>query len=119
MLQKIFILKGKNFTDLDQLNIYNYPADVITINNTDLISKIIYGHDHGDIIQKYRNGKNGVNSKNKKGSYIIDSPVPQVIDDLNIFTSCINGKIIIGLIFDEDDNPFDFKEIFQDLLNEV
>jgi len=124
LLTHIFLLIGKNFQDLDSLNIYNYPEEIITISNTDLISKIIYGHDLGDIIQKYRNGKNGINSNNfhaqkKKGSCIIDSPVPQVIDDLNIYTTCIDGKNIIGLIFDKTDNPFDYKEIFEELLNEV
>ena len=118
MLYNTFILVGKNFEELDGLAIYNYPDEIITINNTDLISKIIYGHDLGDIIQKYRNGKNGIHSNNNC-KCIIDSPVPQVIDELNIFTTCINGKIIIGLIFDKEDNPFDYKEIFEDLLNEV
>jgi small GTP-binding protein len=38
---------------------------------------------------------------------------------LNIYSSCINEKIIIGLIFDSDDNPYDYKDIFQELLNEL
>ena len=121
MLYNIFLFKGKNFQDLDGLNIYNYPDEIITIDNTDLIGKIIYGHDHGDIIQKYRNGKNGnkTHGQNRNQSCIIDSPVPQVIDDLNIFTSCINGKVMIGLIFDKEDNPYDYREIFEEILNEV
>jgi small GTP-binding protein len=116
-------LGGKNFQDLDGLNIYNYPTDQIKIENKDLISKIIYGHDHGDLIQKYRNGKKApiYNESQRTTGYrcIIDTPVPQFINDLNIYTTCINGKIIIGLIFDKDDNPYDYKQIFEELLHEL
>ena len=109
--------------DLDQLNIYSYPNEIITIDNKDQISKIIYGHDHGDLIHKYRNHKSNGNSRPIKSNnnylYLIDTPVPQRINNLNIYTTCINGKIIIGLIFDEDDNPYDYKDIFEELLNET
>ena len=124
MLQNIFLFKGKNFQELSNLNIYNYPEDFITINHKDLISKIIYGHDQADLIKQYRTGKtklertNNVRNNEEK-QWIIDTPVPQVINDLNIYTSCINGKNIIGLIFDKDDNPFDYKEVFETLLNEI
>ena len=123
MLTHIFLFKGKNFQDLDQLNIYSYPDEIITIDNKDQISKIIYGHDHGELIQKYRNHKLNGNSRPLKNNNnfpcIIDTPVPQRINNLNIYTTCINGKIIIGLIFDEDDNPYDYKDIFEELLNET
>jgi small GTP-binding protein len=123
LLTHIFLFKGKNFQDLDQLNIYGYPNEIITIDNKTQISKIIYGHDHGDLIHKYRNHKANGNSRqvksNKNHLYLIDTPVPQRMNDLNIYTTCINGKIIIGLIFDEDDNPYDYKDIFEELLNET
>ncbi|MHA1292570.1 MAG: ADP-ribosylation factor-like protein [Promethearchaeota archaeon] len=114
---------GKNFQDLDRLNIYNYPEDIIKIDDKDLISKIIYGHDHGDLIRKYRESKKKSRAKHNNQSnlftFIIDSPVPQFINKLNILTTCINGKIIIGLIFDRKDNPIDYKGIFEELINEL
>ncbi len=122
MLNNIFLLGGKNFQDLDALNIYNYPFDLISIEDKDLLSNIIYGHDHGDLIQKYRNGKKNPDhsqyTAKEHFQSIIDTPVPQVINDLNVYTTCINGKIIIGLIFDKDDNPYDYKQIFEELLHE-
>ncbi len=132
MLNNIFLFQGKNFHNLDQLDIYSYPEEIIKKNsNTDNIRKIIYGHDHGYLIQQNRtrnstpnnhynpNNNYNLNNNFKKNQYIIDTPVPQVIDDLNIYTTCINRKIIIGLIFEKDDNPYDYKDIFEELLNEL
>ena len=119
MLNNIFLFEDKDFNDLDQLNIYSYPVEIISIENKDQISKIIYGHDHEDIIHKYRAHKiNGKNSNNLI-FFKIDTPVAQKIDDLNIYTTCINGKVVIGLIFEKDDNPYDYKSIFEDTLNEL
>ncbi|TFG06858.1 MAG: GTP-binding protein [Promethearchaeota archaeon] len=123
MLNNIFLFIGKNFQDLDHLNIYNYPNDAITIQDADLVSKIIYGHDHGDLIHKTKINSSQDPQKYdniyKNHHYKIDRPVPQVIDGLNIYTSCVNNKVIIGLIFNEDDNPYDYKDVFVELLNEL
>ena len=121
MLSNIFLLKGKNFHDLDDLDIYSYPNDILKNANSDFIRKVIFGHDHSVIIENYRNGHNSPNQKETQSLkyFAIDSPVPQVIDDLNVYTSCINSKMIIGLIFEKDDNPYDYKEIFEDLLSEM
>ena len=122
LLSNIFLFKGKNFQDLDQLNIYSYPNDIITIDDTDQLSKIIYGHDHGDLIHRYRTRKSISKSNNKNNNkylYLIDTPVAQILDGFNIYTTCVNGKIIIGLILDKEDNPYDYKEIFEELLNEL
>ncbi|MFX1394205.1 MAG: ADP-ribosylation factor-like protein, partial [Promethearchaeota archaeon] len=122
MLYNIFLLKNKNFQDLDQLDIYSYPNDIITIDDKDQINKIMYGHDHGDLIHKYKIRKSEIKSSNTKNNYhpyLIDTPVPQIINHHNIYTTCINGKIIIGLIFEKKDNPYDYKEIFEELLNEL
>jgi len=122
LLYNIFLLKGKNFQDLDQLDIYSYPNDIITIDDKDQINKVMYGHDHGDLIHKYRIRKSESkysNIKNNHNPYLIDTPVPQIINNHNIYTTCINGKIIIGLIFEKEDNPYDYKEIFEELLNEL
>ena len=123
MLQNIFVFKGKNFQDLDNLNIYNYPEELITLKNEDLIGKIIYGHDIGDITRKYRESKGSLSTNNHRTNsieeYIIDTPIAQIINDLNIYTSCLNGRIIIGLIFEKDDNPYDYRNIFEELLHEL
>ncbi|MHA1670314.1 MAG: ADP-ribosylation factor-like protein [Promethearchaeota archaeon] len=103
MLSNIFLLKGKNFHDLDDLDIYSYPNDILKNNNSDFIRRVI---------KNYRN-------EPSLKQFSLDPPIPQIIDDLNVYTSCINSNIIIGLVFDHDDNPYDYKEIFEDLLYEM
>ena len=123
MLTNIFLFIGKNFQDLNQLNIYEYPIDIINFDDKDQISKVIYGHDHGELISKAKMQSSQFSPSNylntTTGLYLIDTPVPQIIDGLNIYTSCINGKIIIGLVFDKDDNPYDYRDIFNELLYEL
>lgn len=119
MLKNIFLLKGKNLTDLERLNIFNYPSTILTIEDKDLIRKIVFEHDHNTLIQKY-----SLRIKNKDTvpktitPYIIDDPVHQEINHYNILTTCLNGKIIIGLIFEQNDNPYDYKDIFTELLHD-
>jgi len=123
LLNNIFLFIGKNLQDLNQLNIYTYPQDIINIDNKDQISKIIYGHDQGDLVLNSKNPQSQRsptnNTSNNANLYKIDTPIPQIIDGLNIYTSCINGKIIIGLVFDKEDNPYDYQDIFKELLNEL
>ncbi|MFW9998655.1 MAG: ADP-ribosylation factor-like protein [Candidatus Hodarchaeota archaeon] len=108
MLHNIFLFRGKKFQDLADLNIYSYPSDIISIKDKILVNKIIKEHDKKDIPQQ-----------SPLNNFKIDEPIAQFINNLNLYTSCINGKIIIGLIFDNEDNPYDYKEIFKDLLNEI
>jgi len=123
LLTNIFLFIGKNFQDLNQLNIYGYPNDIIKFDEKDQISKVIYGHDHGELVSKAKTRSSQFSPSNNlnttTGLYLIDTPVPQIIDGLNIYTSCINGKIIIGLVFDKDDNPYDYRDIFNELLYEL
>ena len=107
-MHNIFLFKGNKIRDLEDLNIYSYPNEIIKIKEKILVNKIIKEHDKVDIKQQ----KDAHN-------FIIDEPIAQFVDDLNIYTSCINGKIIIGLIFDNEDNPYDYKDIFKELLNEL
>jgi len=106
---------------LNSLDIFSYPDDILKNGNRDFVRKVIFGHDHGVIVENYRTGNDSSNLKEKHelNQFALDCPVPQVIDGLNVYTSCINSKMIIGLIFDKDDNPYDYKEIFEDLLNEM
>lgn len=108
MLHNIFLFKGKKIRVLEDLNIYSYPNEIISINNKILVNKIIKEHDKEDVIQQ-------TNSNHFK----INEPIAQYINDLNIYTACISGKIIVGLIFDDEDNPYDYMEIFKELLNEL
>lgn len=123
MLSTIFLLKGKNFHDINQLDIYSYPEDIVRNNNKDFVGKIIFGHNQGLIREDCHNGQNTLQSDeiNKKNQdhFIISIPIPQKIDEYNIYTISINSKMIIGLIFDEDDNPYDYNEIFKDLFHEL
>ncbi|MBD3212442.1 MAG: GTP-binding protein [Candidatus Lokiarchaeota archaeon] len=118
------MLKGKNLCDLDHLNMYSYPNDLdkINIEQKDIIRKIIYGHDHGSLINKSRPIKSQnppINTKKPHSAkYVIDDPIPQTIEGLNLYTTCINGRISLGLVFDEEDNPYDYKEILLELLHE-
>ncbi len=123
MLSNIFLLKGKNFDDLNHLDIYSYPIDISGKKHKDFIKKVINGHEAGAILKKNRNQniaeqniqiltQNSINFK-------MDSPIPQKIEEQNIFTMCINSEIIIGLNFDYEDNPYDYNDIFEDLVNEM
>jgi small GTP-binding protein len=108
LLHNIFLFKGKKFQDLEDLNIYSYPNEIISINDKILVNKIIKEHDKEDVIGQ-------INSNH----FIFDEPIAQYIGDLNLYTACINREIIIGLIFDNEDNPYDYMEIFKELLNEL
>lgn len=108
MLHNIFLFKGNKIRDLVDLNIFCYPNEIISIDDKLLVNKIIKKHENENCFQQ-------LNSKH----YAIDEPVAQFLNDLNIYTCCINGKIIIGLIFENDDNPYDYREIFKELLNEL
>ncbi|MHA2429890.1 MAG: ADP-ribosylation factor-like protein [Promethearchaeota archaeon] len=123
MLSTIFLLKGKNLLDLNQLDIYSYPEDIVRNNNKDFVETIIIGHDQGIIREGHRNDQNtlrnhDINKKNQD-HFVISIPIPQKINENNIYTISINSKMIIGLIFDEEDNPYDYKEIFEDLFYDL
>jgi len=123
VLSKIFLLKRKNSHDLNNLDIYSYPEDIDKKENNEIVLKIIHGHDHGslenpccdDITTLKKNKNTNTNSK----PFVISSPVSQIIGDQNIYTVCVNSEMLIGLIFGKDDNPFDYKEIYEDLTNEL
>lgn len=113
MLHDIFLFKGKK--ELEDLNIYCYPQEIININNKTLINNIIKGHDQ----EKITDNEITPSSCKTANQFKIDTPIAQYIDDFNIYTSCINEEIIVGLIFEDDDNPYDYKEIFEELLCEL
>jgi small GTP-binding protein len=110
LLNNIFLFKGKKFKDLEDLNIFCYPNEIIDINNKILVKDIIRSHG-------LQESKDTNKSKTSK-YYKIEKPIAQNINDLNIFTSCVNGNIIIGLIFEKEDNPYDYRDIFEELLSE-
>lgn len=100
---------------MEDLNIYCYPKEIINVNNKLLVNNIIKGHDQGKINDR----KESLSSCKNLNHYKIDKPVALYINDYNIYTSCIDEDIIIGLIFEDDDNPYDYKEIFEELLYEL
>jgi len=107
------LFKGKK--DLEDLNIYCYPKEIINVNNKLLVNNIIKGHDQEKINDKIES----LSSCKNLNQYKIDKPVAQYINDYNIYTSCIDEDIVIGLIFEDDDNPYDYKDIFEELLCEL
>ena len=112
MLQNIFLLRGKDLQDLDNLNVYGYPQEVIK-KDKDLVESLVYGH-------KLENqGQNEQVSVQSTETFQITEPIPLIIGDLNLSTMCLNEDTIIGIILEEGDNPFDYKEIFQELVNEL
>lgn len=108
MLHNIFLFKGNKIQDLEDLNIYSYPHEIISIKDKILVNNIIKEHDKEECSQQ----------SNLK-QFVINEPIAQFLNELNLYTCCINGKIILGLIFDNEDNPYDYKEIFKELLNEL
>ena len=120
MLHNIFLFKGKEVQDIEDLNIYYYPKQVINVNNKILVNNILQGHNHGSPTEDHISSSNSSIIPHKNSNhYTIDQPVAQYVNDLNIYSSCIDGNIIIGLIFDNEDNPYDYKEIFEELLSEL
>ncbi len=123
MLKNIFLFKGKTIRELKDLNIFSYPEEIIKITDKDLIKKIIFRHDHANGAKKTPVSK--INSKAPKKpnktfkNYSLDEPISQVSNKLNIYSSCIDEKIIIGLILEKEDNPYDYKDIFSELINEL
>jgi len=108
LIKNIFLVKGNDFQDLENLAVFNYPQDIVT-NSNSLIENMLYGHDCKKL--------QGI--ENKTVPYQIDEPVPQVINNLNLSTICIDGRIIIGLHLDNNDNPYDYEEIFKELIHEL
>ncbi|MFX1497574.1 MAG: ADP-ribosylation factor-like protein [Promethearchaeota archaeon] len=113
MLSTIFLLKGKNFDDLNQLDIYSYPEDITQNYKSHFINEIIKGHDHcNEELDSH-------SPKKKRGNFTLCIPIPQKFGEKNIYSICINSRMIIGLIFDNNDNPHDYKDIFEDLSHEL
>jgi small GTP-binding protein len=120
VLLKIFLLKSKDSHDLNNLDIYSYPEDIDNEENNELVLKIIHGHDHASRIDPKCEEANKINQQNKNANpFLISGPISQIIGDQNVFTICINSEMLIGLIFENEDNPFDYKEIFEDLSHEL
>ncbi|MGV9173167.1 MAG: ADP-ribosylation factor-like protein [Promethearchaeia archaeon] len=118
MLYNIFLFKGKNVQDLENLNVYSYPDDIITIEKRDLVEKIIFGHDHGELISYCKNNNGNHSNHNHTEHLSLPDPIPQVINEHNLYTVSLSQKIIIGLIFEKEDNPYDYKDIFMELISE-
>ncbi|MFX1376944.1 MAG: ADP-ribosylation factor-like protein [Promethearchaeota archaeon] len=113
MLNNIFLFKGKK--ELEDLNIYCYPKDIIDIQDKILVNNIIKGHEQ----QKLADNKESLPACKISNHYQIDKPVAQYINNFNIYTTCIDEDIIIGLIFEEEDNPYDYQDIFEEVICEL
>ena len=123
MLSKIFLLKRKNSHDLTNLDIYSYPEDIDKKDNKEIVLKIIQGHDHESLENKCCGNLKSEQRENStqdiSNPFVIGNPVSQLIGDQNLYTLCINAEFLIGLVFEKDDNPYDYHEIFVDISNEL
>jgi len=114
LIQNIFLIRGINQQSIDDLSIFNYPQEIISKDNT-IIENLILVHDS----KALRNKVNDTNNYSNPQKFQISNPIPQKIDNLNSITICINKSIIIGLVFDQDDNPYDYEDFFKELMQEL
>ena len=123
MLSKIFLLKRKKSNDLTNLDIYSYPEDIDKKDNKDIVLKIIQGHDEesleNDCCDNLKSERVVNSTQTTSHPFVIGNPVSQLIGNQNLYTICINGEMLIGLIFEKEDNPYDYREIFVDMSNEL
>jgi len=123
VLSKIFLLKRKNSHDLTNLDIYSYPEDIDKKDNKDIVLKIIHGHDHGSLEDNWcedlKSERRAKSTEDTSNPFEIGNPVSQLIGDQNLYTICINAEMLIGLVFEKEDNPYDYREIFIDMSNEL
>jgi len=110
LIQYIFCFIGNDINELDELNIYSYPENFPFLNDKQLIKNFFLGQGLETNVQIIKN--------NNHLKYTISEPKAQVLKGLNIFSMSINQKIHVGLIFEQHDNPFDYREYFLELLNE-
>ncbi|GAH75864.1 unnamed protein product, partial [marine sediment metagenome] len=103
--------------------IYSYPEDIDKKDSKDIVLKIIQGHDQeSQEVNCCDNLKSErvVNSTQPTSHpFVIGNPVSQLIGHQNLYTICINGEMLIGLVFEKEDNPYDYREIFVDMSNEL
>lgn len=123
MLKSIFLFKGQNLLDVDEVTVYIYPSNLESIEKKGFIRKII--HDNKDrkatLQKKFRvQGKKGYKSSKstKPKNYSIKKPIAQKINNLNTYSSLIDGNIIMGLVFEVEDNPYDYEDAFLECLHD-
>jgi small GTP-binding protein len=116
LLSDIFLLKGKDLNDISHLDVYSYPFDINAKHDDSFIEKVIKGHEKE--IREMSPIKPKPSLLNKI-MYELDPPILQKIDTHNILTMRIENQMIIGLIFVNNDNPYDYKDIFEELCYEL
>jgi len=123
VLSKIFLLKRKNSLDLNNLDIYSYPEDIDNREDKEIVLKIIQGHDHGALkdkcYEKIKEKSSASSTQDTSTPFVIGNPVSQLIGNQNLYTICINAEMLVGLVFEKEDNPYDYREIFVDMSNEL
>ncbi len=102
MLQNIFYLTWatdpSGNIDSPRIRVI-YPEDVAHIQDVRILKQIVLNH---------------ISNKNpKKNEYLALS-----FDGLNIYSASIENQIIVGLILEEEDNPYDYQQIFTDQIGD-
>ncbi len=102
MLQNIFYLTwatdASGNIDCPRIRVI-YPEDVAHIQDVRVLKQIVRDH---------------LSNKNpKKNEYLALS-----FDGLNIYSANLENQLIIGLILEEEDNPYDYQQIFSEQIAE-
>lgn len=114
MLQYIFCFLGNHIEEISDFNAYCYPENSQIVKDKQFIKNLFLG---------YNSDKASQRGDNQPVQYCISKPKPQIIQNsqntgLNVLSANINQNVHVGLIFEEEDNPFDYHQIFLELLNE-
>jgi small GTP-binding protein len=87
------------------------------------VLKIIHGHDQGSLedncYEDLKSERKANSTQDTSNPFIIGNPVSQLIGNQNLYTICINAEMLIGLVFEKEDNPYDYRDIFVDMSNEL
>ncbi len=54
----------------------------------------------------------------KPKPFTIYKPIAQNINGTNLYSTLINGSLLIGLVFEKEDNPYDYEDVFLESLHE-
>ncbi|TFF99407.1 MAG: GTP-binding protein [Promethearchaeota archaeon] len=106
--------------DLEDINIYIYPSNLEAFERNNFLQTLIYENEErkATLQKKFRiQGKKGYHPTRPQ-NYSIKKPIAQDMDGLNIYSTLIDGNIIMGLILEDNDNPYDYEDAFLECLHE-
>ncbi|MFX1236689.1 MAG: ADP-ribosylation factor-like protein [Promethearchaeota archaeon] len=94
---------------MESHTIFNYPQEVVK--RKDRIVKLV--------LKNYKYDENQEKNSLKKKTHQIEKPIHHNIDPYIISTVCVDGMAIIGVLFQKEDNPIDYDDMFLELMHEL